>query len=158
MTWITTAQIPVPQWNDYAIKAEFMLVWDVFAQLQNPVTNFATSTDADKASPQTFMASMVMYAYSLTQNNYQQKLAPAGWNWAQAGIKAAASCFGYLSQLPMQAGDENSASVMQAWVNVKGGLYGGHDPISSPPVTSGDGTNTATGQAAVTPAGGPSIL
>jgi len=140
MNWITPSSIKQPQRSDYPSTADFDLAYDVWASVQNAGYNFL---HGDRGSPKQYMADMVQFALSRTQNNFQLKNAPMGWDWALAGVKAAAQCFEYLSQIAVNLGDPNTVSVMTAWETGKGALYGGHDPIPTSGGTSATGTSAA---------------
>lgn len=141
MKWIKPSDIPEPQRSAFSCTAEFDLAYDVWAAIQNAGYNFL---HGDRGSTQDYMASMVQFAFHETQNIALNR-APVDWNWSLAGVKAAAKCFEYLSQIPVALGDPNTVSVMDAWVSGKGALYGGHDPI---PVAVPAGGSSNTGPSA----------
>jgi hypothetical protein len=157
MTWKTPADFPMPDLTQPGVEyADFMLAWDIRSSLANADLNFlGNPPEGQFASPQAYLEATITEAVGLTQNNYTKKYASPAWNPVAAGFKAAFGAFDFLRQLPVNAGDPNTLSVYDAWAAKTGSLYGGHLPI---PDTTGDGVNTATGQGAVSPAGGPSIL
>lgn len=136
MTWLTT--IPEPQRSDYPNMAEYMLDYDVFETLKAATTLYQLYL-----TPQDYASNLINYAYNLSINPL--KLAPSGWNWALKGLLAVQKCFTYLSQIAVNAGDENSVDVLTAWQNRTSNLYGGHAPV-----TLVQRTNTTTGPQAVT--------
>lgn len=145
MSWLTLADIKFPQQGNYPTEADWKLAIDSFGALMSPGLYFLSGQMGPQyASPQKFIENLQAEAFGMTQNPFGTR-APAGWNFIQAGMKAALDVFAILSQLPVNAGDPNTVSIMEAWQSGKGLLYGGHDPI---PV---DRTPVGT----PTPAGGP---
>lgn len=148
MKWLTPQQIPVPQSGNYPTIADFMLAYACYADLINAGLHFlAAKPDPQYANPQAYLDNMIAYAQYLTQNRFKKPYASDAWNTQAAAMTATFNCFATLSQIPVNAGDPDTKSVMEAWVSGKGGLFGGHDPIPAP----GDGVNTATGQSAAPP-------
>ncbi len=96
--------------------AEYMMAYDIRSQLANADLNFL-GTDPQYASPQAYIANMVRFAISLTQNNFAVKYAPPGWDAVAAGVAAAYSAIDYLKQLPVRQGDPDTPSVYDAWVS-----------------------------------------
>lgn len=139
--WKKASDYPLP---DFAANpAEYMLAYDVRSNLLNASFNFLREdASAQFANPQAYLMGMVRQAVGLTENNFAKKYAPADWDAVGAGFKAAYSAFDWLTQLSVNAGDQDSLSIYDAWVAKKGNLYGGHDPK---PVNTGDGVNKGTG-------------
>ena len=133
-----------------ATRADQMLGAAVLMNLSGANDYFLKQTMGEGyATPRDYMTLMVNYAYELTQNRYAVPYAPPGWDFVKAGMDAAFSCFEMLKKLPVNAGDEHTLSMYDAWTHGTGALYGGHDPI---PANTGDGVNAETGQSAA-PAG-----
>ena len=151
MTWLTTADIPVPQLGAFATMADFMLAYGVHSDLMNADSNFLSGKVGPQyANPGAYIDAKVAEANGLIAHNFKIPYAPVGaWDPEAAGKGAAMSCFSYLLRLPVSAGDADTVSVMEAWVMGTGNLPGGHPPI---PANTSDGVNEATGQSAA-PAG-----
>lgn len=141
MTWKHPWDYPLP---DFATNpAEYMLAYDVRSNLQNASLNFLrVDPDPQFANPQAYLMNMVREAVGLTQNNFAVKYAPPGWDAVKAGFDAAYSCFDFLKQLPVNAGDEKTVSIYDAWVAKTGQLYGGHPvaPLANSGVSAGPET------------------
>lgn len=151
MTWLTAGQIPTPQRNSYPTTADFMLAFAVHSDLMNADVNFLSGNMGPQyANPQAYVIAMMAYAQTLTENTFPEPYAPVGWNPATQGFLAAMACLGYLSELPVNAGDPNTLSVLAAWEAGTGMLYGGHLP-AAPVTTQSTGNNPATGQSSAPP-------
>lgn len=121
--------------------ADFILGSAVLRDLLNADSNFLSGDMGPQyASPDAYLANMVRFAKTLLENNFLVPYAPATWNPVMAGVSAAMACFNMLAQLPVNIGDPNTASVMQAWETGKGKPYGGHDSIPAPGANSGVST------------------
>lgn len=145
MTWKKPWEYPVPDSTMPGVEeADFMLAYGIRSILMNAGLNFlAKNPDPNFADPQSFLESIITYAVSLTQNNFTRKYASPNWNPVNAGFKAAYSCMNFMKQLPVNAGDEHSVSIYDAWVAGTGQLYGGHPPIVTPVSTADTGPNAA---------------
>lgn len=130
--------------------ADYMLASTVFRDLQNADQNFLKGDMGPQyANPRAYRSNMVHAAIELTKNVFAVPYAPLSWDAVSAGLDIADSAFEMLKRLPVNAGDENSASVYDAWVSGKGALYGGHELISGIPGKTGDGVNAETGPGSV---------
>lgn len=148
MTWLKPEDFPLP--DPAAGMADYMLAYDVKSNLRGAAFNFlAVTPDPQFANPQAYLEGLLNEAFNLTQNNFAVKYASPNWSPAKAAFAIYAKAIAFLKQIPVNAGDTNSASVYDAWVAGKGALYGGHDPISVVPGTTGDGINAETGPDAV---------
>jgi hypothetical protein len=155
MTWITIAQIPTPAINEYATTADFMLAYAVYDDLRSASLNFLSGQMGPQyVNPAAYKANLIAYAESLKQNKFAVPYAPSTWDADAAAKKAYCKCFMFLQELPVNIGDPDTVSIFIAWVAGTGSLYGGHPASTS----ASSGSNLSTGQSAVSPAGGPSIL
>lgn len=136
MNWLTLAQIPAPQPPPAsATLADFMLAYAVYEDIKGASDYFLGNgkMGPQYANPQAYLANMIQYAISLTQNKFEQPYAPAGWSPMMAAMNAVTFCFAMLAQLPVNASDPNTVSILTAWENGTGMLYGGHAPVATPP-------------------------
>lgn len=126
-------------------KGDYILGCAVLRDLLNADSNFLSGKMGPQyASPDAYVANMVAFAHSPTMHLFPLS------DPDTSAVKAAMDCFTMLAQLPVNVGDPNTVSVMQAWQAGTGNLFGGHDPITPP----APGTS-ATGQGSIV---GPSIL
>lgn len=146
--WRKPYDYPMP--DPKANVAEYMLAYKVHTDLQNTAFYFLPAQPEDGyIDPQNYLESMIGYAISLTTNPYM-RYAPADWKPIPAAFKYAASCMDWLKNLAVNAGDPDTWSVYDAWVNHTGQMYGGHPPGVSSPAPATGGT-AATGQGAAPP-------
>jgi len=123
-----------------SVMADYMLAYAVRSDLSNADVNFLSGTMGPQYdNPSAYISNMIRYAISLTQNNFAIPYAPTSWDPVMGAMQAVFSCFDMLKQLPVNRGDEATASVYDAWISGKGKLYGGHDPISATPGVSSGG-------------------
>jgi hypothetical protein len=142
-TWLTLEQIPAPQQANFPTLADFILAYTVHSDILNFATNFLSATpQAQYANPQAYVSGIVQDAINLPKFSAIFS-AP---NPVASGVAAAMNGISLLAQLPVNAGDPNTVSVLTAWENGTGQLYGGHAPITA------SGGTAATGQSAA-PAG-----
>lgn len=128
MTWKQPWDYKLP--DSTVDMATYMLAYDVKANLVNANLNFLAKTpDAQFANPQAYLEAIITSAFGIVTNPYTKRFAPAGWSPVKAGFEVWNSAIELMKQLPVNAGDPNTASVYDAWVSGKGQLYGGHDPI-----------------------------
>ena len=146
-TWKSLADIKAPDRANYATLADFILAYRVIGDVENATsaTKFlGANPDPQYATPQAYITATILDAQNITK--FSSAFAPQGWDAISAGVAAAMQCFTYLSELPVNAGDPATVSIMDAWVAKTGQLYGGH-PATVP--NTGDGTNAATGPSSV---------
>lgn len=138
--------LPDPQVN----MAEYMLAFAIRSALMNAGLNFLSATpDPQFTDPQSYLESLISYAFSLTQNNFPVPYAPKNWNPAKAAFLWNDTLVAWLKRLPVNLGDPQTNNVYDAWVSHLGQYYGGHLPNATGTVTvTGDGTNTTTGPSA----------
>lgn len=134
--------------------------WDLAQLVRSDTENAALKFLAANPDPMykdagTYIMNMIEYARSLQVVSAQvlQYLsaagfvyAPPGWDPITMAIQYAMKAFATLQGIAVNLGDENSASVYDAWVNHAGQYYGGHLPAA--PVTGGTGNNPGTGPSA----------
>ncbi len=142
MIWLTPADLPRPVRTDYPTAGDFMLADNVWVSLQNPQSYFlAKEPQPEYANPQAYVAATEAYAQSFAQHNFPVPYVPPGWDAKAAAQAACADCFNKLAQLPVNAADPDTWSVLMAWIMGTGQLYGGH------PIKSADtGLHPETGQ------------
>ncbi len=146
MAWKTFADIKPPQQADFPTLGDFILAYTVYGDLENAESKFLAATpDPQYASPQAYIAALVQNAFDLPKFSS----AFATPNPIASGVKAAMNCIAMLAQLPVSAGDPNSVSILAAWENGTGQLYGGHAPIPAP------GANSGVSAGAPQPGAGP---
>lgn len=129
--------------------ADYMLAYDVRANLTNAGLNFLTKTpDAEFVDPDTYLEALITSAFGIVTNPYTQKYAPPGWSPVKAAFAVWNRALNFMKTIPVNAGDPNTLSVFDAWIAKTGYLYGGHLAIPAV-LPTGDGINKASGPDAV---------
>ena len=145
MTWKNPAQIAAPQQTDFPTLGDFILAYTVHEDVVNFADKFlAAKPDPQYASPQAYIASLVQYAVNLSM--FSSVFATP--NPTLSGVEAAMAGISLLSQIAVNPADPNTVSVLTAWENGTGQLYGGHPPIPAAPAAGG---TAATGQGSAPP-------
>jgi len=144
MNWLKPwIAYPPPNPDDSPTTADFMLDSDGFREVYNAATNFVPSMGPQYANPKAYRNNMLKYAFSLTQNDFEDPPAPPDWDWFEAGMAAVDKVFAALKQVAFNPNAEQPISVWQSWT--------GELPETPAPQPESDPMHAATGQSAAPP-------
>ena len=153
---------PPPSGAEYYMDGAFVAVrfsieygmgLAILGDLADPNNKFNNNPalDAMYHDPIAYATNLVAYAETLAGN--KKYYAPAGWDAVEAGLQYANIVFALLKQIPCNRGDEASNNLFDSWAAGTGQM-----PSGTAPIVAAAGGDASTGQSAVSPEGGPSIL